>query len=61
MAIDLVLNRHKKIQNMSIDEMAKYFGVTLNLCVKPGTQPCYCFECHSCTQCWKEFLQGSGN
>lgn len=61
MAIDLVINRHKKIQNMSIEEMAKYFSEELGLCL--GTREIHrkCAICKNCTQCWKEFLQGSDN
>ena len=57
MAIDLVLNRHKKIQNMSIEEMAEYLA-TFGCCHLTGDK---CHLCESCTQCWKEFLQGSDN
>lgn len=57
MAIDLVLNRHKKIQNMSVEDMAKYFGETLDLCC--DDEVLICPKCKSCRQCWKEFLQGS--
>ena len=58
MAIDLVCNRHERIQNMSLDDMAKYF-VKLGLCL--GTREVHrkCAVCMNCTQCWKEFLQGS--
>lgn len=60
MAIDLVINRHKAIQNMSLDDMAEYFSETLELCHKPiKSMPCS--MCKSCSQCWKEFLQGSDN
>lgn len=55
MAIDLVINRHKKIQNMNLDKMAEYFGKELKVCHK--TVPT-CPVCKSCTQCWKEFLLG---
>lgn len=60
MAIDLVTNRHKRIQNMSIDDMAEYFSETLEMCHKPIIDmPCNKVLCKSCMQCWKEFLQGS--
>ena len=66
MAIDLVINRHKAIQNMSLDNMAKYFVNELRVCCKEKANiqgysgnPCYIGK--SCTQCWKEFLQGSDN
>ena len=56
MAIDLVCNRHTKIQNMSLEEMAEYFANNLHACliVKTG-----CPISKSCKQCWKEFLQRS--
>ena len=61
MAIDLVINRHKAIQNMSIDKMAEYFGVELGLCLGTSKTHKNCALCKTCTQCWKEFLQGSDN
>lgn len=58
MAIDLVTNRYKKIQNMGLEDMAEYFGKELKVCHK--TVPT-CPTNTSCAQCWKEFLQGSDN
>jgi hypothetical protein len=60
MATDITFSRHKKIQNMNLMEMADYFSETLELCHKPiKSMPCSI--CKSCSQCWKEFLQGSDN
>ena len=55
MAIDFVINNHKKIQNMSVDDMAEYFSETLEVCCKPYADK-RCSMCRSCVQCWKEFL-----
>jgi hypothetical protein len=60
MAIDYVANRHKKIQNMSLDKMAEYFGKTLDLFPKIDMS-ISCPVCKSCEQCWKQFLLGSDN
>lgn len=59
MAIDLVMNRHKKIQNMDLNRMSEYFAIRLGLCchTRKINNPCHIRK--SCTQCWKEFLQGS--
>ena len=58
MPTDLVLNKHKQIQNMGIDVMAKYFAEELKVCHKSVP---VCPVCTSCYSCWKEFLQRSDN
>lgn len=57
MAIDLVTNRHKKMQNMNIDKMSNYLGNELGLCCHEKDVK-VCSVSKSCTQCWKEFLLG---
>ena len=50
----MAIDNHKRIQNMSLDEMAKYFGDELKVCHKSVP---ICPIGMSCQGCWKEFLQ----
>ena len=56
MPIDLVTNRHKKMQNMSLDDMAHYCANTLKVCCYEGRTK-RCPLVGGCYSCWKRFLQ----
>lgn len=56
MPVDLVINRHNNIKNMSLDRMATYFGQELNLCCYTNTNK-RCSDDTDCCDCWEGFLQ----
>ncbi len=54
MPVDLVLNNHTRIQNMSLDKIARFFAEELKVCHKKLK---VCPVCTSCESCWRKYLE----